>query len=188
MFAAGLVIGFSMFAQAEPKFEMDESFNGAREVLKKLSDHSPQAEHYYEILTGFADAIQRHRQHLAREKRKSQNKYVNQILRLDMNNNQTTVGNHHASHHNNNHHQSTFSPQSLSRDLADAAASTLAAEDVSVLGGDSDYPQPFQLFDASQLPVDGGGGFDFGMFGWDNFAMQISENFTFDNDTVWDLG
>lgn len=181
MFAAGLVIGFSMFAQAEPKFEMDESFNGAREVLKKLSDHSPQAEHYYEILTGFADAIQRHRQHLAREKRKSQNKYVNQILRLDMNN-QPGLGNHHPGS------QSTFSPQSLSRDLADAAASTLAAEDVSVLGGDSDYPQPFQLFDASQLPVDGGGGFDFGMFGWDNFAMQISENFTFDDDTVWDLG
>jgi hypothetical protein len=173
MFAAGLVIGFSMFAQAEPKFEMDESFNGAREVLKKLSDHSPQAEHYYEILTGFADAIQRHRQHLAREKRRSQNKYVNQILKLDMNQSSSNP-------------QSTFSPQTLSRDLADAASSTLAAEDVGPLG-DSDYPQPFQLYDPSQLPVDGGGGFDFGMFGWDNFAMQISENFNFDNDAVWDL-
>lgn len=177
MFAAGLVIGFSMFAQPEPKFEMDESFNGAREVLKKLSDHSAQAEHYYEILTGFADAIQRHRQHLAREKRKSHNKYVNQILKLDMN--QANSG---------NNTQPTFSPSSLSRDLADAAASTLAAEDVGAMGGEHDYPQTFQLFDASQLPVDGGGGFDFGMFGWDNFAMQISENFTFDNDTIWDLG
>ena len=173
MFAAGLVIGFSMFAQAEPKFEMDASFNGAREVLKMLSDHSAQAEHYYEILTGFSEAIQRHRQHLSREKRRSHNKYVNQILKLDIGQSASDS-------------QPNFSPRTLSRDMADAASNTPIA-DYGLEGG-LEYQQPFQLVDATQLPVDGGGGFDFGMFGWDNFTMQISENFNFDNDALWDLG
>lgn len=173
MFAAGLVIGFSMFVQAEPKYEMDDSFNGAREVLKKLSNHSPQAEHYYEILTGFADAIQRHRQVLSREKRRSHNKYVNQILKIDVNQTSSET-------------PSQFSPHGFSRDLADLPADTVIEDSGAV--GDVDYEQPFQLFDATQLPVDGGGGFDFGIFGWDNFAMQISENFNFVNDALGDLG
>ncbi|KAJ9617811.1 uncharacterized protein PV06_06239 [Exophiala oligosperma] len=202
VFAAGLVLGFSMFAQGESPFDMDESFNGAREVLKKLAEHSPQAEHYYEILTGFADAIQRHRQHLSREKRRASNKYVNRILSLDVN-----VG----THNNNNTATSVsgaasqvgFSPGMLGSRDKDTADSSYQLTDLGSMaaeaangGGDSDVAQPlvdthihadgqttpFQLLGTTpQFAVDTGGGFDFGLFGWDNFAMQISENFSFDN-------
>ncbi|KIV95395.1 hypothetical protein PV10_03059 [Exophiala mesophila] len=175
MFAAGLVIGFSMFAQAEPKFEMDEAFNGAREVLKKLSPHSPQAEHYYEILTGFADAIQRHRQHLAREKRRSQNKYVNQILTFDVSQNPVDM-------------QSADTVQTSRGDspTANGNLASILPENLRDLDETADFQQSF-VFDPNQLPVDGGGDFDFGIFGWDNFAMQVSENFNFDTDLVWDV-
>lgn len=191
-----------MFAQGESPFDMDESFNGAREVLKKLAEHSPQAEHYYEILTGFADAIQRHRQHLSREKRRASNKYVNRILSLDVN-----VG----THNNNNTATSVsgaasqvgFSPGMLGSRDKDTADSSYQLTDLGSMaaeaangGGDSDVAQPlvdthihadgqttpFQLLGTTpQFAVDTGGGFDFGLFGWDNFAMQISENFSFDN-------
>ncbi len=169
MFAAGLVLGFSMFAQGESRFDMDSSFHGVREVLQMLSEHSPKAEHYYEILTGFADAIQRHRQLLSREKRRSNNKYVHQILTLEVD--PSVSGS-----------QSTFSPRQPSRDVADAASATTAADGET---GELDYPGPFQPLDSTQLPLEAAGGFDFGLFGWDNFAMQISENFSYDGDPTW---
>lgn len=175
MFAAGLVIGFSMFAQIEPKFEMDESFNGAREVLKKLAAHSPQAEHYFEILTGFADAIQRHRQHLAREKRRSQNKYVNQILTLDVGQNPVDIPSADTAQTSGGHSPTT-----------NGNLSSMLPESLREPDETADFQQSF-VFDPNQLPVDGGGDFDFGMFGWDNFAMQVSENFNFDTDLVWNV-
>ncbi|KIW17522.1 hypothetical protein PV08_04716 [Exophiala spinifera] len=203
VFAAGLVLGFSMFAQGESPFDMDESFNGAREVLKKLAEHSPQAEHYYDILIGFADAIQRHRQHLSREKRRASGKYVNRILSLDVN---VNLGGGGGSNTKNNANissagsQATFSPGSI-LDLRDrdrdtvasstnqmtdvefAASATPADADVlpsSLAHAHADGQTPFQLLGTPHFPVDSGG-FDFGLFGWDNFAMQISENFSFDN-------
>lgn len=171
MFAAGLVLGFSMFAQGESRFDMDNSFHGAREVLKKLADYSPQAEHYYEILTGFADAIQRYRQHLSRDKWRNKNKYVNQILTLDMN--PSVSGS-----------QSDLSPRALSRDPADSVSEAAVADGTL---GNFGFQGPFQFSDTTQLPMEGGGGFDFGLFGWDNFAMQISENFSFDNEPAWGI-
>ncbi|KIX00330.1 uncharacterized protein Z518_10469 [Rhinocladiella mackenziei CBS 650.93] len=179
MFAAGLVLGFSMFAQREARYDMDESFNGAREVLKKLSEHSPQAEHYYEILTGFADAIQRHRQHLSREKRRSNNRYVNQILTLDVS--RSVAGS-----------QARLSPGTLPRGPADGASTSETDPTAGARFGEFDYhggashPQ-FQMPDVTQLPIESGGGFDFGLFGWDNFAMQISENFSLDNESAWNM-
>lgn len=207
-----------MFAQGESPFDMDESFNGAREVLKKLAEHSPQAEHYYEILTGFADAIQRHRQHLSREKRRASGKYVNRILSLDVNVN-INVGGGGSDSHNNSivnisgaASQAAFSPGILGgsrgrgrdrdRDRG-TVDSTTQLTDIEFAAGaatggeDSDVPPlahaahadsqtPFQLLGTPHFPVDSGG-FDFGLFGWDNFAMQISENFSFDNyGDTWD--
>ncbi len=173
VFAAGLALGFSMFAHSESPFDMDESFNGAREVLKKLAEHSPQAEHYYEILTAFADAIQRHRQHLSREKRRASNKYVSRILSLDVN--PTASGPH-----------SGFSPGSTSRDPVDGNSETVDTRFGEI---DPETQMPFQIPGTPQLPSDGGGGFDFSLFGWDNFAVQISENFSFDNyENAWGLG
>lgn len=176
MFAAGLVLGFSMFARAE-RFDMDDAFHGAREVLKKLAEHSPQAEQYYEILTAFADAIQRHRQHLSREKRRAKNKYVNQILKMDVSNPNASVG---------GSSQSPFSPRTPLRDSGDGGSITPAPVGRPAPAGDFDFQAALQMMpDANQLAVEGSAGFDFGLFGWDNFAMQISENFSFDPDQSW---
>lgn len=155
-----------MFAQGESRFDMDDSFSNAREVLRSLSANSPQAEHYYEILTGLADVIQRRRQHLSRGNRPSRNKYVDQILTFDTTPSATRS-------------QSTFSPRtpSLKDPVTEVQDGTTSDE------GIGDYG--FQMPDLTQWPLENGGGFDFGMFGWDNFAMQITENFSFDNDPAW---
>ncbi|EXJ53745.1 uncharacterized protein A1O5_12994 [Cladophialophora psammophila CBS 110553] len=192
VFAAGLVLGFSMFVQGESRFDMDDSFNNAREVLRNLSVHSPQAEHYYEILSGFADVIQRHRQHLSREKRRFKNKYVDQILTLDVS--PSAAGS-----------QSTYSPRTpQSSDHGLGVPDTAVASGAATGGGgggagagaggegavesDFDLHGTLQMTDLSHWPLENGGGFDFGMFGWDNFAMQISENFSFDTEpVVWDV-
>ncbi|OCT46039.1 putative Fungal specific transcription factor [Cladophialophora carrionii] len=166
IFAAGLVLGFSMFAQGDSRFDMDDSFSNAREVLRSLSAESPQAEHYYEILMGFADVIQRRRQHLSRGRRSSRNKYVDQILTFDVTPSASRS-------------QSTLSPGTpQSRGPGQGMPDASATDD-----GAGDFE--FQMPDLSQWPLENGGGFDFGMFGWDNFAMQISENFSFDNDSSW---
>ncbi|KAH0842483.1 putative Fungal specific transcription factor [Fonsecaea pedrosoi] len=179
VFAAGLVLGFSMFALSESRFDMDDSFNNAREVLRNLSLQSPQAEHYYEILSGFADVILRHRQHLSREKRRFKNKYVDQILTLDVS--PSAAGS-----------QSTSSPRtplSTERNLgvvdSAVAGGSIIGGDDGGLGSEFDPNEQLQMTDYSQWPLENGGGFDFGMFGWDNFAMQISENFSLDNEAAW---
>ena len=166
MFAAGLVLGFSMFAQGDSRYDMDDSFGNAREVLRSLSAQSPQAEHYYEILTGFADVIQRRRQRLSRGNRSNKNKYVDQILTFDVTPSASRS-------------QSALPPETpQSRDPSAGIQETSAASDAT---GDAN----FQIPDLHPWPLENGGEFDFGMFGWDNFAMQISENFTFDNNPYW---
>ncbi|KAK5178165.1 hypothetical protein LTR44_009471 [Exophiala sp. CCFEE 6388] len=166
LFAAGLVLGFSMFAQGESPFDMDQSFNGAREVLKKLADHSPQAEEYSGILTAFADAIQRHRQHLSREKRP--NKYVSRILSLDFNPGESGS-------------QAAFSPHTTS--------SNVAHPSTDIPGERFGDLTSSHLDTTSAVPhMEGDGAFDVGLFGWDSFAMQITENFSYDNyDSTWGL-
>jgi len=59
---------------------MEDAFNDTRQVLKKLSNHSPQAQEYYEILTNFSDAISRNRQRLALKKRQASKQYVKQLF------------------------------------------------------------------------------------------------------------
>jgi hypothetical protein len=180
MFAAGLVLGFSMFAQAQ-SFDMDESFNGAREVLRKLARHSPQAEHYYEILTGFADVIQRHRQRRSREKRRSSHGYVDQILSLDVKPTQQQQHSGLSPHPRSTEWVDPFTPETPA-----AAAAAAAAEPPADRMADFDFQAP--LPEMSDFSTDigggggGGGGFDFGAFGWDDLAVQITENFAFDTD------
>ncbi|KAJ9606220.1 hypothetical protein H2200_009181 [Cladophialophora chaetospira] len=166
VFAAGLVLGFSMFAQGESRFDMDDSFSNAREVLRSLSAESPQAEHYFEILTGFADVIQRRRQNLSRGNRPSKRKYVDQILKFDVSPSASMS-------------RSTLSPATpQSRDTGPGMQEPMTGNN-----GIGEFD--FQMPELTEWPLENGGGFDFGMFGWDNFAMQISENFTFENDPAW---
>ncbi|KAK7550099.1 putative C6 transcription factor [Phyllosticta citricarpa] len=83
IFAAGLVLGFSIFAQGEANFDIEDAFNEARKVLQFLARLSPQAEHYYEILSNFSEAIGKHRQQLAHQKRRVKKKYVSQIFTME---------------------------------------------------------------------------------------------------------
>jgi hypothetical protein len=84
IFAAGLVLGFSMFAEGEAKFDVEDGFRSAVDVLQKLARHSPQAEHYFEILGNFSEAIRKHQQQRASERRRDSSHYVNQILVIDV--------------------------------------------------------------------------------------------------------
>lgn len=83
MLVAGLLLGFSMFAHNEPDTEVESSFQMAITVLERLSRTSPQARHYYEILTAFSDAINARREKLNRERRKKSDRFVSQIFTTD---------------------------------------------------------------------------------------------------------
>lgn len=83
MFAAGLLLGFSMFALAEPVPEVGVAFQNAISVLEQLGQLSPQARHYFEILTTFSDAIHARREQLGRERRQKSDRYVSQIFTAD---------------------------------------------------------------------------------------------------------
>lgn len=80
MFAAGLLLGFSMFATPEPVPEVDEAFQNAIAVLERLAPCSPQARHYFEILSTFSEAIHTRREQLGRERRKKSDRFVSQIF------------------------------------------------------------------------------------------------------------
>ncbi|KAK2751123.1 hypothetical protein FQN57_000198 [Myotisia sp. PD_48] len=80
VFAAGLILGFHMFAKREVDPEVELSFGGAREVLDMLSAQSPQAGHYFEILTMLMNAIVKQRQQLASRGR---SKYVSKLFTLN---------------------------------------------------------------------------------------------------------
>ena len=45
----------------------------------------------------------------------------------------------------------------------------------------------FQMPDLTESQIEHGSGFDFGMFGFDDFAMQISENFLLEDDPSWGI-
>lgn len=81
MFAAGLLLGFSVFVQSSGAGkETEEAFHYARAVLLKLSELSPQAGHYYQILTAFSDAIALHQQKLSQERKRKTDQYMDQIF------------------------------------------------------------------------------------------------------------
>lgn len=80
MFAAGLLLGFSMFAQTEPAPEIDEAFQNAIAVLERLAQLSPQARHYFEILTTFSDAIFIRRDQIGKERQRKSDRFVSQIF------------------------------------------------------------------------------------------------------------
>ena len=86
MFAAGLLLGFSLFAQGNSSGkETEDAFHEAREVLKKIAELSPQAGHYFQILTSFSDAIASYQQKLSQEKKQKASQYMDQIFTRDNN-------------------------------------------------------------------------------------------------------
>jgi hypothetical protein len=90
IFAAGLVLGFTLFANVESDSDTENTFARTRDVLKKLSYQSPQAKHYYDVLRSFFEAINKRRKQLARERRNCTSQYLDQILVLDIQQDQRT--------------------------------------------------------------------------------------------------
>ncbi|KAL5341761.1 hypothetical protein BJX70DRAFT_395493 [Aspergillus crustosus] len=82
VFAAGLVLGFSMFA-GEPRQDINESFNSACMILAEIASTSPQAQLYHSILTSFAEAVDVYRQRVEDERRRTVQHYMDQILVID---------------------------------------------------------------------------------------------------------
>lgn len=83
MFAAGLLLGFGLFAEDGESTDTEEAFSSARAVLEYMSGQSPQAKHYHDILTSLDDAIRAHRQKLAQDKRKTSSVLLDQIFTID---------------------------------------------------------------------------------------------------------
>lgn len=79
VFAAGLVLGFEIFAKQCVGHNVESAFVGARDVLHFLAAQSPQAAHYYDILTLLSNAIAERRQHVSATGR---TRYVSRLLTL----------------------------------------------------------------------------------------------------------
>ncbi|KAM3465735.1 hypothetical protein NHJ6243_001407 [Beauveria neobassiana] len=69
VFAAGLILGFDMFAKRELDVEIESAFAGAREILDFIAEQSSQAAHYAEILGLLSSAIAEQRRKTASQGR-----------------------------------------------------------------------------------------------------------------------
>ncbi|OIW34815.1 hypothetical protein CONLIGDRAFT_688771 [Coniochaeta ligniaria NRRL 30616] len=88
-FAAGLILGFAIFAEQTRDCGVEAAFDGAKDVLGFLAAQSPQACHYLEILTLLSRAIDKQRQ---RQTARGRNKYVGRIFQLDEGGTSTALG------------------------------------------------------------------------------------------------
>ncbi|KAL7802056.1 hypothetical protein V8C44DRAFT_362499 [Trichoderma aethiopicum] len=77
IFAAGLILGFDMFAKKELDYEVEVAFRSAKDVLDFLGIQSPQASHYSEILGLLSNAIMKRRMELSSRPR---SRYVGKLL------------------------------------------------------------------------------------------------------------
>lgn len=81
MFAAGLLLGFSVFAQgSNTENEAEKAFHQARNVLKKLAELSLQAGHYFEILSSLGDAVSWSQRRASEKRRQTTSQYMDQIF------------------------------------------------------------------------------------------------------------
>lgn len=82
VFAAALVLGFSMFSHRDVDTEIDNAFSGALSILQMLAQQSAQAAHYLEILTLLEGAVTQQRQRLSAQARQRRSQYVSRIFSL----------------------------------------------------------------------------------------------------------
>ncbi|KAJ5690861.1 hypothetical protein N7462_005253 [Penicillium macrosclerotiorum] len=82
VFAAALVLGFSMFSHRDVDAEIDGAFTGALVILRMLARQSAQAAHYFEILTLLEAAVSQQRQRLSAQARHRRSQYVSRIFSL----------------------------------------------------------------------------------------------------------
>lgn len=84
IFAAGLLLGFALFAQSGENTEVEEAFQNAIAVQRMIAAYSPQAGLYTDILTKFSESIQRYKRQVKDERRRMTNDYVDQIFTIDL--------------------------------------------------------------------------------------------------------
>lgn len=82
VFAAALVLGFSMFSHRDVDSEIDGAFTGALTILRMLAQQSAQAAHYLEILTLLEAAVTQQRRQMAAQARQRRSQYVSRIFSL----------------------------------------------------------------------------------------------------------
>lgn len=87
VFAAGLVLGFSLLVDSAKKPDSDGAFLSSQRILQHLGRFSPLAAQYHHILTTFSDAIYAYREQLNHERRISKPRLVECILSLDQTSN-----------------------------------------------------------------------------------------------------
>lgn len=84
IFAAGLVLGFSLLAPPEllgAIADTKRSFFHSHQLLENMSRLSPQARRYHEILSHFSDAVEQFQRQRRRQDHQTGSSYLEQILR-----------------------------------------------------------------------------------------------------------
>jgi hypothetical protein len=71
------------YSFAEPDQEIVQGFRKSVTVLEHLADSSPQAGHYFHILSTFSDAIDARRAQLRGQRRNTIDRFVTQIITTD---------------------------------------------------------------------------------------------------------
>ncbi|EPE35128.1 Zn2/Cys6 DNA-binding protein [Glarea lozoyensis ATCC 20868] len=157
IFAAGLVLGFTLFVNVEVEPNLEKAFTGVRDVLKKLSHQSPQAEHYHDVLISFSEAISKRRQQIARERRRVTSQYLDQILVIDVPN---TL---------EHHYQTPTSTDAEAYSFENGSVEDWWSSSLPLAHGILEHPPDVLHAD------------------WDAFAMQISEQLTYGNTAPGEL-
>lgn len=83
VFAAALILGFSMFSDPETSFVTLETFNFAMEILEEESGISPHAKQYHGILKDISTVIRQRYDQILNERRRSNWDYVARVLQCD---------------------------------------------------------------------------------------------------------
>ena len=155
VFAAGLLIGFSLFASDATDPDAQSAFNHAQTVLHYLSELSPQAKHYHEILTDFSAAISKYHRQKLNKKKRTTNQYLDHIFDLG-------TGSHSQSTAADMAQQQYLSP--ISGDVAilgpSAGDTFMADETVDFDNADFDFNAMMELYDPGNLPLV-----------WDDFGL-----------------
>jgi hypothetical protein len=131
---------------------MESAFTGVRDVLKKLSYQSPQAEHYHDVLSSFAEAITKRREQIVQERRRATRQYLDQILVMQF--------------------QDTQDQQCITPASGDADLTGLDAVDIEEWWN-LEFPSAPGILDNAP---------DVLTANWDAFALQISEHFSLNAD------
>lgn len=134
-----------MFA-GEPRQDIQDAFEGCREVLAAMGETSSQAKAYHEILTSFSEAVRKFRQRVTMEERRTVQHYMEQVLVIDV------------AHTENQPYPSPFSglalPFSLSGNMAHGTESADVQLDMMLDGFQIDWAElDLQVVD-DQLTLD----------------------------------